>query len=255
MNLYEIQTKRIRYNTETRERHGSRAQHRIHRDPEEVSVRTCRYRNQKRIVNKCPEQILQYITVSFARESDSCCHIQNTALHEHNIRGIDCNIRSGSDRNADISSGQSRRVVYTVADHSYFSLLLKSPNHCLLAVRQYAGDDFVDACRPPYCLRSLPIVAGQHNNMNAHISQLADGLRTVFLHRISDGNNSEELIPGCEEKRRLSVGCQFFGFSFYLCVNLYHGRDKTIITAVQCLALKLCGKTVSGEGSEVGDSF
>ena len=41
------------------------------------------------------------------------------------------------------------------------------------------------------------VIAGEHDDVNAHVLQLADGLRAVFLDDIRYGDNAEKLTaPG-----------------------------------------------------------
>ena len=104
-----------------------------------------------------------------AAQADCRRHIRQAALHQHDIRGINGNIRSGADRHSDIRPCKRRRVIDSIADHDHFALFLQFSYHLLLAVRKHAGDHLVhsglQAHRPGRAL----IVAGQHNHVDPHV--------------------------------------------------------------------------------------
>ena len=62
-----------------------------------------------------------------------------------------------------------------------------------LAVRQDACDDLVHACLSADGLCRALVIAREHDDANAHVLQLADGLRAVFLDDIRHGDHAEKL--------------------------------------------------------------
>ena len=45
------------------------------------------------------------------------------ALHQHDVRRVDGDVRAGADGDADVRAGQGGGVVDAVADHRYLALL------------------------------------------------------------------------------------------------------------------------------------
>ena len=53
-------------------------------------------------------------------------HIAQAALHQHDVRRVDGDVRARADGDADIRAGEGGRVVDAVADHGDLALLLQA---------------------------------------------------------------------------------------------------------------------------------
>ena len=51
------------------------------------------------------------------------------------------------------------------------------------------------------------VIAGEHDDVNAHVLQFADGLRAVFLDDIRHGDNANKLTAPAEIQRGLAGLC------------------------------------------------
>ena len=119
VNLHEVEPQRVRYNAEARKTHGRSAEHRVHRDPECMRVGSRCHRYQQRIIKERPEQVLKDILICVPAEPYSCGDIREAALHEDNVRRVDCHVRSRPDRDTCVRSRKCRRIVNAIADHSH----------------------------------------------------------------------------------------------------------------------------------------
>ena len=121
-------------------------------------------------------------------------HVAQPAFHKHNIRRINSDIRSCSDGNADIRTGQRRSIVDSVTDHGNLAFFLELSDHTLLTVREDSGNDLVDACLFSDGLCSALVIAGQHDYMDSHVLELPDCLWTVFLDHIRNSDDAHKLL-------------------------------------------------------------
>src|SRR5262249_39979763 len=64
-----------------------------------------------------PQEVLDHLAIGRAGELEDGRHVPWIAAHEHDVRRLDRDIRSGTDRNAEVRCDQRWRVVDTVTDH------------------------------------------------------------------------------------------------------------------------------------------
>ena len=188
-----------------------------------------------------------------AAEADSGRNIGQAAFHEHHVRSVDRNVGSRSDRDAYIRAGERRSVVHAVADHDDFSLFLESADDALLAVGKYAGNDLVHAgfCADSLC-RAL-VIAGEHNNVYAHVPHLLYGLRTVVLYDVGNGDYADKRSAACKKQRSfpflgqaLGSFCRFIGYCYLSAYEFEAAAEKL-------RSVKRRGKAVSGQGFKALD--
>ena len=139
----QVQAQGVRHDAEARKAHRRRAEHRVHLPAEQVDPCTGGKRDADDIVEKCPEQILVDIAQRSAAQADGSRNIEQAALHEHDVRRVDGDVRACADGDAGVRARQGGGVVDAVADHGDLALLLQAANDGLLAVRQDARDDLV----------------------------------------------------------------------------------------------------------------
>ena len=102
-------------------------------------------------------------------ETDGCRHICETALHENDVCGVNGNIRSGADGDADICTGQCRGIVDAVSHHGDLALCGKFADDSLFSVREDAGNHVIYASLLADRPGGLFVVAGEHDHLDAHV--------------------------------------------------------------------------------------
>ena len=203
MDPEQVQPQGIADHTEAGQAHGRGAQHGIHGDAQQADIGACRHRNQQNVVKERPEKILQNIAVGLPAQTDCRGSVRQPALHKDDIGRVHGHIRARSDRDADICSGQGRRVVDSVADHGHPALFLQAADDGFLPVRQHIGDDLIDTGLAADGLSGPPVITGQHNDMDAHIAQLPDRLGGILLDGIRHRDNAKQLSFLHEQERGL----------------------------------------------------
>ena len=203
--LEEVQPQRVRDHAEARQAHRRRAEHRVQRPAEQGDVQPRRQGDADHIVEEGPEQVLVDVSERRAAEADGRRHVAQPALHQHHVRGVDGHVRARADGDADVRAGERRGVVDAVADHGDPAILLELADHRLLAVREHAGHDLVHAGLRADGLRRALVVAGQHHHADAHVPELADGLRAVLLDDVGHGDDARRDAVLEKQQRRLAL--------------------------------------------------
>src|SRR5699024_778628 len=129
------------------------------------------------VIEEGPEQVLVDVPQRGAGHADGGGDVRELALHEHDVRGVDGDVRAGADGYAYVGAGQCGRVVDAVADHGDLALLHELADDALLAVGQDAGYDLVHARLGADGLRGALVVAGEHDYADAHVAQLLHSAR------------------------------------------------------------------------------
>ena len=220
MDPEQIQPQRIHADAKARERHGSRADHRI--DPD-TGVDPRRHRNENHIVGKCPEQVLVDVAERRPGQPHRRRDVRQLRIHQHDIRRIDRYIGACADRDAGVRPGECRRVVDAVADHRHPAPLLQLPDDRFLSVRQHACDDAVHTGLLSDGSRRALIVAGQHHDLDAHLLQLLHRLRGIRLDHIGHRDDAEKLSVFLKIQRRLALLSQCIRF---LCKIRRDGSER-----------------------------
>ena len=169
------QAQRIGYHAHRRKAHRGRADHRAELDAERHPQRTRCDRNADAVIEERPEQVLTDVAYGLPRQTDRVHCVHEVALHQHNIRRRDRDIRARADGNADIGPRERRCIVDAVADHcdpAACGLLLT--HDALLVLRQDLCDDLANAKLRGDGLRGLFIVAGQQRDLDAHALERLD---------------------------------------------------------------------------------
>ena len=135
-------------------------------------------------------------------EADRRRHVRETALHQHDVRGVDGDVRSRADGNTGISPGQCRSVVDAVADHCRFPHRLQGADHFLLAGGKNVGDNLVHPRLAANRFRCPAVIARQHDDAQPHTLKLGNGLATVLLDGIRHRDHPQApAVPGKKERR------------------------------------------------------
>ena len=124
VHLHEVEPERIGDYAEARQTHGEGAEHGIHSDAKR-NQKARGNGNEDRVVDQCPEETPQDGLVGLAAQAHCGADIRQAALHQYHIRGVNGDVRAGTDGNADVGPGQGRRIVDAVADHGSLALLLQ----------------------------------------------------------------------------------------------------------------------------------
>ena len=166
--LAEIQTQCVGYHAEARQAHGSRAEHGIERQTKRHKAPR-RQRNADHVVEKRPKKIFMNIAQCCTTQPNRSRNIHEAVFHQHDVRRVNCNIRTRADGNADVRACQRRGVVDAVAHHGNTALLLQSANNRLLAIRQNARDYLIHTRQCADGLGRALVITRQHHNADAHV--------------------------------------------------------------------------------------
>ena len=186
-----------------------------------------------------------------AGEADRCRDVHQRAVHQDNICGIHCDIRSCADGNAGVGPHQSRRIVDSVADHRCPAAFPELPDHGFLPVGQYAGNDVIHAGGCSDGPGGTLIVAGQHDHMESLPFQLADCLRRVRLDSVRHGDDADQIPVFREEQGSLSLLRKAQGFPVQRFGDPGQPADVGPVSSAEVMTVHLCGQSVSGEGRKV----
>ena len=103
-------------------------------------------------------------------------------------------VRARADGDAHVRAGERGRVVDAVADHGDLAALaagaritLSLPSGSTPAMTSIHARLRADGAR------GALVVAGEHDHLDAHIPQLADGLRAVRLDDVRHGDHAERV--------------------------------------------------------------
>ena len=140
-----------------------------------------------------------------AAQTDGGGHVAQTALHQHHVCRVERDVRARADGDAHVRAGERRSVVDAVADHGDLAALAQAADLRFLAVGQYAGDHAVHARGGADGARRAFVVAREHDDLDAHIPQLAHGLRAVGFDDVRHGDDAEESAVFAEQQRRFAV--------------------------------------------------
>ena len=121
----------------------------------------------------------------------------------------------------------------------------------LLALRQHPGDDLIHPGLGPDGPGGVLVVAGEHHHMDAHIPQLLDRLRTVFLDDIRHGDDAKQLLSLCKEEGRLASLSQVFCRFLQLFRDSQFSRNKRVISYVKHFTFTACNQAISGQRLKV----
>ena len=200
-------------------------------------------------------------------ETDRGRNIQQTAVHQHDIRSVDRHIGTGSYGDAHIRGRQGRSIVDAVTDHCYAAFALQFPDLPVLAVRLDAGDHLIHAGLAADGAGRAFVISGQHDDADPHIPQLADRLRAVLPHLIGNGDDSQEPSARgalfcvvlfcdtllCEEETCFPFLCQALCLLYIRCPYCRDTLRKGQIAAGQLPIFQCPRQAVSRCGAERGD--
>ena len=192
------------------------------------------------------------IVQSSAAQADGGGHIAQAALHQHNVSGVNRNIRTGANGNTDIRAGQGRCIVDAVAHHGHAALVFQAADHSFLAIGQHTGNHFVHTGLCPNGFGGTLVIAGQHHNTDAHALQFTHSLRAVLLDDVRHRDNALHGAILGKEQRGLALGGQCFGAGCHLLRHRHaKGLHQLGVAAVQGTAVQHSRQAVAGQSLEI----
>ena len=252
VHLEEVQAQGVRHDAEGAEAHRSRAQHRVERQarPNKAARGDG---DADGVIEEGPEQVLVDVPQRGAGHADGGGDVRELALHEHDVRGVDGDVRAGADGYAYVGAGQCGRVVDAVADHGDLALLHELADDALLAVGQDAGYDLVHARLGADGLRGALVVAGEHDYADAHVAQLLHSARAVLLDDVGHGDYTGEGSALGKVQRGLAL----LGKGLGLCAHVVRdgglGDDELVVAGGELLAAHAGDDAVARQGLEGAD--
>ncbi len=247
----QIQPQRIGHHTEGGEAHGRRTEHGIELPAQKGDKYACRQGDANAVVEKCPEQILMDIPQGGTAEANGCRHIRQAAFHQHHICCINGHIRTGTNGNADIRTGEGGGIVDAIPHHGHGAIFHKLANDRFLPIRQDPGNHLIDPGLGTNGVGCTGIVASEHDHLNPHLPEIMDGLGTVWLDNIRHGDDTHQLATPCKEQRRFALLCQVLCLLQQGCGD-GHPPPHILHTAAQKGdPIQGSGETVAWKGSEV----
>src|SRR3546814_14351621 len=97
--------------------------------------------------------------------SSDVCSSDLITLEQSDTRAFDSDVGARPHGDADIGSGQGRRIVDAVAGHgNHPAFTLEPGDYCALLVRQDLGLDLIDPKPPSNRLGGRAVVARQHDD-------------------------------------------------------------------------------------------
>ena len=200
------QTQGIGHHAHGTETHGSGGQHGIQGQVHGRIQDTGGHGDADGVIKEGPEQVLLNVPQHGAGEVHGGGDVQQAALHQHHIRRLDGDVRTGADGKAHIGLRQRRGIVDAVAHHGHPLPLLLELGHALgLILRQHLSDDLIHADLAGDGVGGALVVAGQQHHSAAHATQSSNGLGTVGLHHICHGHATQQTAALGEEQGRFAV--------------------------------------------------
>ena len=248
----QIQAQRVADDTEAGQAHRGGAEHGVQRQAE-GDEHTGGQRDANDVVDEGPEQILVDVAQGGAAQADGGGHIGEPGVHQHHVRRINGDVRSGTDGDAGVGAGQGRGIVDAVADHGDLAGGLQLANDGVLAVGQDASNDLIHACLTADGVGGALVVAGEHHDPDAHVLQFTDGAGAVLLDGIGHGHHAQQTARAAEVERRFALACQRGGFCLQAGGHSGLCRKEGRMACVNFFAVQRCSQAVAGQGCKVGD--
>ena len=248
----QIQAQGVRDHAEARQAHGCRAEHGVERQAER-DEHARRDGDADGVVEKRPEQVLVDVAQRRAAEPDGRRDVAQAAVDEHDVGRVDGHVRARADGDADVRARERRRVVDAVADHGDLAACAQAADLALLTVGQHARDHLVHAGLRADGFRRARVVACDHDDTDAHVPQLADGLRAVGLEHVGHGDDAEQLPASGKKQRRLAGLRERFRLRLHGRGDLGHGAEEVRVAAAERLPVEHGAQTVARQGLKVRD--
>src|SRR5207249_4607555 len=115
------QPKRVGDHGNRAERHGCACNHRAQQSAEEWIQDARRNRNAEDVIDERKEQVLPNVAHRCPAEPQRTSYVSEIALDQRDTGAFHCYIRSRPHRDADVSLGQSRSIVYAITGHRNYS--------------------------------------------------------------------------------------------------------------------------------------
>ena len=152
----------------------------------------CRNGNAQGIIEECPEQILADIADGGPAQGDGAAYGAKGTAHQHDIRGIHGDVRTGTDGHAHVRRDQRRGIVDAVAHHEHVPALLAKILHRPGLIRgQHVGNDFGNACLLGDDLGGHGVVACEHDHFQTPGLQTPDGFGRILFQHIRRRNGTQ----------------------------------------------------------------
>ena len=134
--------------------------------------------------------------------------------HEHHVPGLAGHVRAGAHGDADVGGAQGGRVVDAVTHHGHpLARPAQRVDDLLLVGGQQVGAHLLlgQAEQTGHVARGGGRVAGEHEDLQAHVTQVAHGSGRSLTQPVGQGDGAQELFIGPHlhhrgGRRRLRVG-------------------------------------------------
>ena len=148
-------------------------------------------RNADNIIEEGPKQVLLDVADGSPRQFHRCDSVDQVALHQHNVRGLNGHVGASADGNAHIGPRQRRSVVDAVSHHGNpFALLLQGRNMALLIRGQHLCNDLRQPQLPADGLGGPLVIACEHHHLEALLPEAFDGGAAGGFDRIRHRDHS-----------------------------------------------------------------
>ena len=117
LGLEPAQAQRIAHHKHRAEAHRERAEHRVHLELEGGVEHARRDGNADGVVEERPEEVFLDVADDRAAQLHGGRDVEKVTAHQHNIRRLDGDVRTGTDGNADVCARKGGRIVDAVTDH------------------------------------------------------------------------------------------------------------------------------------------
>ena len=198
-----LEQERRAHHADRAERHGGRGHPRLEAQAErQEDARRHRYADQ--IVEGGEEEVEADAAHRLLGQVDGGYDVQQVVANEHNVSGLDRNVRAGADGDADVGLGERRRVVDPIADHGDLlaGARLQVFDFAHLLRGQHFGEHVADADLFGDVGGRFLVVAREQDDLEAHLLERVDGqVRLVFDLVGDDDHGDDEAVDGAQHAR------------------------------------------------------
>ena len=138
-----------------------------------------------------------------------------------------------------------------ITHHGHFAMLLELTDNRLFSVRQDPSDHMINAGLLRDGLGRTLVITSEHDHLDAHVPQLLDRLRTVFLDDIRHGDDAKQLLSLRKEEGRLASLSQVFCRFLHLFWDSQFSRNKCVISSVKHFTFTICNQAISSQRLKV----
>src|SRR5205807_2761907 len=153
------------------------------------------------VVPEGPAEVLEDGAERSPGEADGGGHAVELGREQGDVGALDGDVGAGADGDAEVGLDEGRGVVDAVAHHGHDpALLLKVADGGHLVGGEHLGEDVADADGGGDGVGGGPVVAGDHDDVDAHRGQVGDSGGGVVLEGVGHRQDAADLpIPAGED--------------------------------------------------------